>query len=120
MSREGPSSNYPMQRPYPSLQSILSSQGLQSSLTPASLSAAMSASAQSAGPANLYNGSPFGSDSFNPSFQDFPSRSYMNDYRQASRYSPLTRSSTETRPTAESRYQNAAARPSAISSVVKA
>lgn len=89
MSREGPSSNYPMSRPYPSLQSILSGQGL-----PSSFSAAMQASAQ---PANLYNSNPFASDNVPQTVAEFSPRSYMKEYRQASRYAPLTRSATETR-----------------------
>jgi hypothetical protein len=113
-----PSSNYQMPRSFPSLQAFLSSQGLQSTLTPSSLP-----SAQSTGPSNVYNSGPYPTDSSNSMLVDFPSRSYTNDYRQASRYAPLTRSSTETRPTTESRFPTAprsSAVPSAGSSVVKA
>jgi len=111
MSGGPPSSNYPMSRSYPSLQSLLSSQGLQSTLTP---------SAQSTAPLNPYNGGPYATDSLNPTLADL-TRSYSNDYRQASRYTPLTRSSTETRPANEMRLQTET-RPATAgrSSVVKA
>jgi hypothetical protein len=81
--------------------------------------AASSPSAFASGPTissyNSYAGGPFSTDSFTPMFADFPSRSYTNDYRQSSRYAPLTRSSSETRPTTEARVPTAAR-----SSVVKA
>jgi len=111
-----PSSNYQMSRSYPSLQSLISSQGLQSTLTP-------SAQSQSTAPLNHYNSGPYATatDSLTSMLADFPSRSYTNDYRQGSRYTPLTRSSTETRPTAETRSQTEA-RTAAVQrpSVIKA
>jgi len=121
-----PSSNYPTARPFPSLQSILSSQGLQSPSSPSVL-----ASMQSTQSLNPYSGGPYATDSFTSMLADLSSRPYMNDYRQASKYAPLTRSSTEIRPTSEQRpqtetfaaneapFQNAA-RPAGFSSVVRA
>jgi hypothetical protein len=114
-----PTSNYQMSRSFPSLQSLVSSQGFQSTLTPSSLPSAPAQSVQSAAPMNLYNGGQYATDGLNPMLVDFPSRSYNNDYRQGSRYAPLTRSSTETRPANDVRSQSIT-RPSAAPSVIKA
>jgi hypothetical protein len=108
----------PTSRSFPSLQSLLSSL-----LTPPPLSSVSSPSlftaAQSTSPFNLYNGGPYATDSLNPMVGDLASRSYTNDYQQASRYAPLTRSSMETRPTTEVRRPTES-RPSGVSPVVKA
>jgi hypothetical protein len=101
MNNGFPSSNYPAPRSYSSLQSLLSSQGLQSTLAQSPLQSAPQPS--SAAPANPFNGSPYASDSLNPMLVDFASRSYNNDYRQAPKYAPLPRSSSETRPATDLR-----------------
>jgi hypothetical protein len=126
MTGAHPSSNYPTARSFPSLQSILSSQGLQSASSP-SVATPMQPTPSS----NLYNGGPYSTDSLTSMLADLSSRQYTNDYRQTSKYAPLTRSSTEMRPTSEqrpqaetptsndARFQNTP-RPSGFSSVVKA
>jgi hypothetical protein len=107
------SSNYPIPRSYPSLQSLLSSQGLQQSAP------------QPTAPSNLFNNGPFTSDSLSSTLVDFPSRPYSNDYRQTPKYAPLARSSSETRsatdirPKVETQFSTVQ-RPSAVSSMIKA
>ncbi len=95
-----------MPRSYPSLQSLLSSQGLQSVSQPT-------------GTQNLFNSMPFGSDSLSPMLVDYPSRSYNNDFRQAQKYPPLTRSATDVRSKAETKYPTGQ-RPSAVPSQILA
>jgi len=123
MNNGFPSSNYPAPRSYSSLQSLLSSQGLQSTLAQSPLQSAPQPS--SAAPANPFNGGPYTSDSLNPMLVDFASRSYNNDYRQAPKYAPLPRSSSETRPATDLRPKtetqfSTGSRPSAVPSMVKA
>jgi len=129
---------------YSSLQSLLSAQGLQSALTqPQSIQSALTQpqsiqsglqqsiqsglqqSAQPTGSLNFYNTNPYGSDSINPMLVDFQSRLYNNDQRQASRYSPLQRSPSETRSGIDMRPQtetqfSTGQRLSAVPSLVKA
>ena len=95
-----PTTNFAVPRSYPSLQSLLSSQGFQSLSQPAVTQ-------------NLFNNLPFGSDSLSPMLVDFPSRSFNNDYRQAPQYPPLTRSATDARSKADTKYSTVQ-RPSAV------
>ena len=117
-----PSSNFHMSRSYSPLRSLLAAQGYQSPLAQSSLS---STPQQATGSMNFNNGVAPTMDSLNPLFADFSPRSFSNDPRQSSRYSPLARSSFDTRSMVEARPQTDAqfssgSRPAAISSVVKA
>lgn len=105
------SPNFPMSRSYSPLRSLLAAQGFQSPLS--------SASQQATGSMNFNTGVAPTMDSFTPLLADFSSRSFSNDPRQASRYSPLARSMIDARPQADAQFSSAS-RPAAISSIVKA
>lgn len=112
-----------MSRSQSPLRSLLSGQGFQGSLPQSSLSSLVSQ--QPTGLANLNSVGVPTLDSFSPLLADFASRPLSHDPRQTSKFSPLARSSFDTRSAVEVRPQldvqfSSGSRPSAKSSIIKA